>query len=57
MNGLKVMEDDFSEKLLRTDPKTNFTLAELSDFKWEPVFKNDFVKTDILNKGVQMCLH
>lgn len=55
LNRLKVMEDDFSEKLLRTDPKTNFTVAELSDFEWEPVFKNDFVKTDVLNKDIQKC--
>ncbi len=57
LDGLKAMEDDFSEKLLQTDPKTNFTVAELSDFEWNPVLKNDFVKTDILNKDSGKCPH
>jgi acetolactate decarboxylase len=51
------MEDDFSEKLLQTDPKTNFTVTELSDFEWNPVLKNDLVKTDILNKYTDKCSH
>lgn len=55
LDGLKALEDDFSEKLLRTDPKTNFTVTKLSDFEWKPVIKNDFVKTDIMNKHVQKC--
>ncbi len=55
LDGLKAMEDDFSEKLLQTDPKDNFAVTELANFKWEPVLKNDFVKTDILNKDIQKC--
>lgn len=55
LEGLKAMEDDFSEKLLRTDPKTIFTVAELTDFEWNPLLKNDFVKTDILNKDARKC--
>lgn len=55
LDGLKAMEDDFSETLLQTDPKTNFTVTELSDFEWNPVLKNDAVKTDILNKDSEKC--
>jgi len=57
LDGLKALEDDFSEKLLQTDSKSNFTVTELSDFEWEPVLKNDFIKTDILNKDTQKCSH
>jgi len=56
LDGLKAMEDEFSEKLLQTDSKDNFTVTELSDFKWKPVLNNYFVKTDILNKATERCL-
>ena len=55
LDGLKAMEDEFSEKLLLTDPKDNFSVTELSDFKWQPVLRNDFIKTDVLNKDTQKC--
>ncbi|MGB5555295.1 MAG: formylmethanofuran dehydrogenase subunit E family protein, partial [Flavobacteriaceae bacterium] len=55
LDGLKAMEDDFTDALLSTDPKTNFTVTELSDFKWKPDLKNGYVKTDILNKDTQKC--
>ena len=56
LDGLKAMEDDFSEKLLQTNPKDNFTVTELSNFKWQPELKNDFVKIDVLNKNTLKCL-
>lgn len=49
------MENDFSEKLLSTNPKDNFTVTELDSFEWQPVLKNDFTKTDILNKNIEKC--
>ncbi len=55
LDGLKAMEDDFTEQLLQTDPKSNFTVSDLTDFQWEPILKNDFNKTDILNKNTQKC--
>ena len=55
LDKLKKLEDDFSNKLLSSNPKDNFTVIELSDFEWKPVLKNDFTKTDILNKDKAKC--
>ncbi|MGB5648006.1 MAG: FmdE family protein [Muriicola sp.] len=55
LDELKAMEDNFTEQLLQTDPKSNFTVSDLTDFQWEPILKNDFSKTDILNKDTQKC--
>ncbi len=55
LDKLKKMENNFSKKLLSTNPKDNFTVTEISDFKWHPILKNDFVKTDILNKNKAKC--
>ncbi len=57
LDELKSMEDDFSEFLLKTNPAENFKVSELSDFQWKPVLKNDFIKTDILNKYSPLCDH
>lgn len=51
LKQLKKLEDDFTEYLLTSNPKDNFRITEVTDFKWNPVLKNDFVKTDILNKN------
>ena len=55
LDKLKGMEDDFTELLLSTDSIDNFTLTEVTDFKWSPVLKNDYIKTDILNKNKTKC--
>jgi len=55
LDKLKKMEDDFSEKLLSTNPKDNFTVTEIADFEWKPILKNDYTKTDILNKNKPNC--
>lgn len=55
LDELKKMEDDFSSKLLATEPKDNFTVTEVKNFKWKPILKNDFIKTDILNKNKAEC--
>jgi len=52
---LKSMEDDFTETLLTTDPKVNFIVTEITDFKWNPVLKSHYIKTDILNKNKEKC--
>ncbi|WP_047247347.1 FmdE family protein [Maribacter thermophilus] len=56
LDKLKKMEDDFTETLLSTNPKNNFTVTEATNFKWKPVLRNDFIKTDILNKDKEKCL-
>jgi len=55
LEKLKIMENNFSKKLLSEDPKNNFTVTEITNFKWNPVLKNDFTKTDILNKNAESC--
>ncbi len=55
LDKLKKMEDDFSKMLLSSNPKDNFTVSEIVDFEWKPLLKNDYVKTDILNKNKANC--
>ena len=55
LDKLKKLENDFSKKLLTSNPKDNFTVTEITDFKWKPILKNDYLKTDILNKNKPMC--
>lgn len=55
LDALKDLEDDFLEKLLSTAPETNFTITNVTDFEWNPKLKNDYIKTDILNKDKPKC--
>ena len=55
IDKLKSLEDRFSEWLLSTNPKDNFTVNNLVGFEWNPVLKNDYSKTDILNKNKAKC--
>ena len=55
LDKLKEMEDTFTEKLLSDTPSENFKVIEIDDFMWSPILKNDFVKTDILNKNKPIC--
>ncbi len=53
---LKQLEDGFTEKLLSTNPKDHFSVTEIIDFQWNPELRNDFIKTDILNKEKLKCI-
>lgn len=55
IDRLKQMEDSFTESLLRTDPKSTFTVRKLSGFNWSPNDRNDYLKTDIINKNTPGC--
>lgn len=55
LDKLKTLEDNFSKKLLNSNPNDNFTVTELTDFQWKPILKNDYLKTDILNKNKPAC--
>jgi acetolactate decarboxylase len=55
LDTLKEMEDDFSLFLLRSRPDSLFEMRELPAFKWQPFLRNDFVKSDILNKNMGPC--
>ncbi|MFZ4797630.1 MAG: hypothetical protein ACOYMA_09060 [Bacteroidia bacterium] len=49
------MEDDFSEKLITSNPENIFIIVELLNFNWNPILNNTFIKTDILNKQKPIC--
>ncbi|MBD0777466.1 hypothetical protein HPE56_06650 [Maribacter sp. ANRC-HE7] len=55
LDKLKNLENDFSDQLLSTDAKENFLVTEIVDFEWKPLSKNDYPKTDILNKNKSKC--
>jgi len=55
LDKLKKMEDDFSKKLLTSNPKELFTVTEIKGFEWNPVLKSDYLKTDIINKNSKPC--
>jgi len=50
LRELKQLEDKFTDFILRTPPEEVFTITEMKDFEWAPTLRNDFIKTDILNK-------
>lgn len=50
LDHLKQLEDDFSLFLLNTTPEDLFEIDQISVFEWNPKLKNDYYKTDILNK-------
>lgn len=56
IDSLKKMEDDFTDFLLSHEQPSNlFTVKKLKEFSWEPILRNDFLKTDVLNKGKDVC--
>jgi acetolactate decarboxylase len=55
IDQLKILEDDFTKQLFNTDSKTIFTVKEIQHFEWQPKTKNDYLKTDIINKGLPDC--
>lgn len=50
LDHLQKLEDDFSEKLLGSDPKELFDIEEIENFNWQPLLKNTYIKTDVVNK-------
>lgn len=55
LDTLKQHEDLYMDFLLKTNPKDIFEILEANDFLWKPDLKNDFLKTDILNKDKSKC--
>jgi formylmethanofuran dehydrogenase subunit E len=53
LRKLKQLEDDYANKLRKTNPQLNFTVQELADFTWESPLNPSFIKTDIINKDVK----
>lgn len=55
LDSLRTLEDDFSHQLLKSIPKELFQIEELENFRWKPVLKNEYKKTDVLNKNASKC--
>lgn len=55
IDNLKKLEDDFTQTLIHSDASKLYNVIEISDFKWNPKTKNDYLKTDILNKNLSNC--
>lgn len=55
LDSLRKMEDDFTKFLLKSNPNNLFNVSQVVNFIWSPVLKNDFQKTDVLNKDMMNC--
>jgi acetolactate decarboxylase len=55
LDTLRKLEEQYADFLLKTSPKEMFEVVEIQNFLWQPDLKNDFKKTDILNKQIQNC--
>ncbi|WP_250631275.1 formylmethanofuran dehydrogenase subunit E family protein [Rhodoflexus caldus] len=55
LEKLRRLEDDYTLFLQQNKPENLFELKILNEFVWQPVLKNDFIKTDILNKNAERC--
>jgi formylmethanofuran dehydrogenase subunit E len=55
LTNLKKLEDNFTKFLLKSNPKQIFTTTEIENFEWKPLTKNDYQKTDIINKNQPKC--
>lgn len=55
IDKLQELENDFTQKLIDTDPTKLFTVEKRIHFDWDPKTKNDYLKTDILNKTLPDC--
>lgn len=52
---LRTLEDNFTKQLYRSDPSKIFTVTKIETFNWQPKAKNNYIKTDILNKQQPKC--
>jgi acetolactate decarboxylase len=55
IDHLRKLEDDFTKTLIQSDPTKLFTVKEIHNFDWNPKTKNDYLKTDIINKNIPDC--
>lgn len=56
IDSLRKLESQFSTFLLSKNPQDLFIIEEIKNYKWLPVLKGNFLKTDVLNKKLQNCL-
>lgn len=55
LDRLRELEDAYTRFLRESRPEDLFEATPLPNFVWRPVLKNDFAKTDILNKNAERC--
>ncbi|MCX6185889.1 MAG: formylmethanofuran dehydrogenase subunit E family protein [Bacteroidetes bacterium] len=55
IDNLKNLEYNFTKKLFHSDPTKIFTVKKIDYFNWQPNTKNNYLKTDILNKVLPKC--
>lgn len=55
LDTLRKLEDQYTDFLLKANPKELFDVVIIQNFLWQPDLKNDFKKTDVLNKNIQNC--
>ncbi len=55
INYLKKLENNFAKQLYQSNPKNLFVVIPQNNFVWNPNPKNDYLKTDILNKNQPKC--
>lgn len=56
IDRLRKLESEFSTFLLSRNPQELFIIEEIKNYKWLPVLKGNFYKTDVLNKKLKNCL-
>jgi formylmethanofuran dehydrogenase subunit E len=55
IDQLRILEDNFTKQLYKSDPNKIFTVKSIDNFTWQPNVKNTFIKTDIINKQQPNC--
>lgn len=56
LEELHKLEEVFSKQMLTYNPKDIFSIEEVPNFIWNPNLKNDFIKTDTVNKDILPCI-
>jgi len=56
LEELHKLEDAFSKQMLTYNPKDIFSIEEVPNFIWNPNLKNNFIKTDTVNKDILPCI-
>lgn len=55
LDTLKQIENEYMRFLQKNTPQNMFEIKKVLNFTWSPILKNDFIKTDILNKNTDNC--
>lgn len=50
LQELRKLEDAYAKFLRKTPPTQIFTVISDNEFRWNPIMKSDYIKTDIVNK-------